>query len=89
MSGRLTDADQILEQLDNAAGRGPDAGKRHSSRRRWRTSLKIRVTHPGGDIRHVDVVTRNLSSGGLSFLNYGYLHSGSRCELQLITADNT
>jgi len=88
MSGRLTDADQIIEQLDNAAGRDPEAAKRGSARRRWRKPLKIQVTHPGGDIRQVDVVTRNLSSHGLSFLNHGYLHIGSRCELQLITPDN-
>jgi len=88
MSGRWTDADQILEQLDNTDGRDPGAAKRRGSRQRWRKPLKIRVTQPGGDVRQVDVVTRDLSSGGLSFLNPGYLHVGSRCELQLMTTDN-
>ncbi len=36
----------------------------------------------------IEVVSRNLSCSGLSFLNNGYLHVGTRCELQLITSEN-
>jgi len=35
------------------------------------------------------VVTRNLSSGGLSFLNSGFLHNGTQCDLQLVTVENS
>jgi len=88
MNGRLTNINDILDRLDEVADRDPAAARRRSSRRRWRKPLKIRVWDPGGNVRWVEVVAQNLSSGGMCFINLGYLHIGSRCELQLVTTDN-
>ena len=88
MSAQSLDTGQILDDLDATRGRHPDAAKRRSSRRSWRKPLKVWITQPSGDHRKIEVVTRNLSSGGLSFLYNGYLHVGTSCELQLITDDN-
>ncbi len=88
MGSQVADAERILDSLDEAAAQDARAAKRRSARRTWRRRLKITVAQPGGDLTSAQVVTRNLSSGGLSFLNNGFLHVGSRCKLQLITADN-
>ncbi len=87
MGNQLADAEQILDSLDEAAGQDAAAVARLGARRTWRKRLKVKLAK-AEDLRTVQVVTRNLSSGGLSFLNNGYLHVGTRCELQLITADN-
>ena len=88
MGSRLGDTEQLLNSLDEAEGRHTNAGERRAKRRTWRKPMKIVVTHPGGGQRTVEVVTRNLSRGGLSFLNNGFLHLGTPCELQLVTANN-
>ncbi len=88
MRREMAEVEQVLDSLDKVAGRDPEAVNRRSTRRRWRKPLKVMVTHPGGNQRSVEVVTRNLSSNGLSFLYAGFLHMGTRCELQLITSDN-
>ena len=88
MSAQSLDTGQILDDLDATRGRHADAAKRRSTRRSWRKPLKVLITQPGGDRRKIEVVTRDLSSGGLSFLYNGYLHVGTSCELQLITVDN-
>jgi CheY-like chemotaxis protein len=89
MGNPMIDAGQLLDALDESDGQEAGAAKRQAPRRSWRKRLKVNVTHPGGDRRSVEVVTRNLSSTGLSFLYNGFLHSGTRCELQLINSDET
>ena len=88
MGKQVTDPDQLLQQLDAADKQDPGAAKRRATRKSWRKRLKMLIVEPAGNERRVEVVTRNLSGGGLSFLNNGYLHTGSRCEMQLMTSDN-
>jgi len=83
----LADAKLLLDSLDETAGRDAGAADRRTARQTWRKPLKVTVTHPGGNTRSVEVVTRNLSCGGLSFLHDGFLHTGTRCDLQLTTTD--
>ncbi|MCP4594777.1 MAG: response regulator [bacterium] len=87
MANQLTDAEQVLDSLDKSAGRDAGAANRRVARQTWRKQLKVIVAQPGGDVRCIEVVSRNLSSGGLSFMHNGFLHAGTRCELQLVTAD--
>lgn len=86
MRNQLTNSDRVLDSLDEAAGRDPGAAKRQAPRRVWRKPLKVLVTHPGGGQHTVEVVSRNLSTGGLSFLHNGFLHTGTQCGVQLVTA---
>ena len=88
MIAALQDINEILDELDAAAGRNSQVDKRRAPRRFWRKPLKLWITHPGGNRAKIAVLTRNLSCGGLSFLYTGYLHVGTRCEMQLITVDN-
>jgi CheY-like chemotaxis protein len=82
------DTDQILDLLDRAAARDPAVAQRHAARRTWRKRMKVMLTDPAGNTHSTEVVTRDLSRGGLSFLNNNFMHMGTRCTLQLITADN-
>ena len=88
MVKQQAEAEQVLDSLDDAAGRHPAAAQRQVARRTWRKRMKITFTQPGGDQRLDEVVTRNLSGGGMSFLTSGFFHIGTRCGMQLITADN-
>lgn len=88
MESQLVHTEEILDKLDDIAGRAPTTDQRRASRRKWRKRLQVKITDPGGNQRRIAVVTRNLSSKGLSFLNNSFLHIGTRCDLQLVTADN-
>ena len=50
--------------------------------------VTVGVVRPSGSKSTYEVVTRNLSAGGLSFLQGGYLKVGTECTVQLTTADN-
>ena len=78
------EANEILGGLDKIeTPHSPDrrAHERHAFRQRPAT---VRIKQPGvsGDVI-CDVFTRNLSQGGVSFLNDGYLPVGSECTIQL------
>ncbi len=87
MSNHLSDCKATLDSLDRAK-QDPRAALRRAPRRRWRKRLKVKLVEPGGSKRIIDIITRNLSSGGLSFLNNGYLNLGTRCLLQLTTVED-
>jgi CheY-like chemotaxis protein len=53
---------------------------------RWpfrRTSVSIRLTHPGGAVSTVQMACRNISRGGLAALHSTYIHPGTRCRVTL------
>ena len=78
----------ILDALDEvqlAPGRGE---QRIGTRHRWRLKVEVHLTQPGGNKSVCQVVTRNLSAGGMSFLHGGYLHTGTTVTARLITIDN-
>jgi len=88
VENEILHSEDILRRLDAAQHRGHARERRRAARRPWKRALKITVTQPGGDHRRVGIVTRNISSTGLSFLYNGFLHNGTLCHMQLITADN-
>ncbi len=88
MIGGVPDIERILRQLESTEDYDPNLHQRRAKRRPWRKRFRVWITQPGGDRRRIEVVTRDLSSGGLSFVTPGYVHVGTRCEFQLITTDN-
>jgi hypothetical protein len=89
---RLTDAQlqELFAKLDAASLAEPFEGRQNE---RFPYRLKGCVVHmqqPGdGSPRAFLVPTRNISSGGVSFLHGGYVHTGTHCTVQLITAHGT
>ncbi len=74
----------ILDRLDAADQNNPAKNKRHGSRITFRKNdVLVRVIHPGGSATSCMVSTRNLSSGGTSFLYEGFLYKGTKIEMVL------
>ncbi len=88
MEQKISHSEEILQQLDAAQECGFKRERRRAERRPWRRALKITLLQPGGGQRRVEIVTRNISSTGVSFLHNGFLHNGTLCRMQLITLDN-
>jgi CheY-like chemotaxis protein len=78
----------ILDRLDAAA---PDARSSLRARERFPyrvQSCSIRLEQAGVPTTSPMLApTRNLSAGGMSFLNGGFVHAGVRCVAQLVTTD--
>ncbi|MBC7782707.1 MAG: PilZ domain-containing protein [Burkholderiales bacterium] len=86
-SSRISDVDrlQILDRLDVQDRSNPARNKRTGQRVVYRKNdVAVRVYHPGGSATSCLVATRNLSSGGASFLYEGFLHRGTRVEIVLL-----
>ena len=83
----------LLDRLDedaNVEQSAAGADRRRGARHRYRLKgLIVDIHQPGGTTQSFLVPTRNLGAGGISFLHGGYLHRGTRCTAQLITAYNT
>lgn len=81
---RREQLDAILDKLDARDAASDGKTGRRSMRASYRRSdVSISVYHPGGSTTERRVLTRDLSAGGLSFVNSGYLHVGTRCETSL------
>ncbi len=86
--------DDLLNRLD---GKMPSASQDRTARRgserrvdqrfeyRHR-DIGLKVEHLGGGSSQLLVSGRNLSSGGVGFLHGAFLHPGSICQLELVTA---
>ncbi|CAG0995927.1 hypothetical protein PHYC_02561 [Phycisphaerales bacterium] len=72
----------LLDFLDST-----DApGKVRREFRRWpfrQTGVNVQFTHPGGSTTKLRLAGRNLSRGGISLLHNGFVHTGTRCEIEL------
>ncbi|GIK17730.1 MAG: hypothetical protein BroJett003_26940 [Planctomycetota bacterium] len=84
---RLSDAEieALLDRLDQQAGSAGIAG-RQATRYKYRLeACVIRIRQPG-DVESKPFVapTRNLSGKGIAFLHGGYVHVGTRVEVQLV-----
>ncbi len=86
---RLNDGQRknLLDHMDrgskNVEG-GQDDNKRSERRVEFRDAqMLISIEHPAGGISNLQVITRNISSGGMSFLHGGYIHTRSRCKIRL------
>jgi CheY-like chemotaxis protein len=78
---------QLLDQLDATAHK---EGKLRARRPRYEyrvNGVVVHIQHPGSTVASPYLVpTRNLSQGGMAFLHGGFLHQGTRCLVQLVTA---
>ncbi len=80
---------EMLRLLDNHARQSAGApSKREHDRFEYRAGdVPITITHPGGGTGKFIACTRNLSSGGMSFLHGGFLHKGTHCRVVLPKRD--
>lgn len=80
---------QILDELDASSPEPPGVRKQQ----RFTYRIKALVVHiqqsPQMDPTPYLVPSRNISAGGLSFLHGGFIHTGTRCLVQLITTYGT
>lgn len=81
--------DLILNQLDNEPTGGRGASRRASKRFPYRmAAMPVKMQQPGSpNAAHYLVPTRNLSSGGVSFLHGGFVHNGTRILMQPVRQD--
>ena len=79
----------VLDRLDAQAELSPDSFHRKAVRTQFRRQhVRAQLNHPGGTTSACDVLTRDLSSGGLAFVHNGYVHVGTRVEVALARVDN-
>lgn len=80
---------KLLDSLEVNSGVPPDC--RRGARYRYRVkTLVVHMQQPGfaAPVPYL-VVGRNISSQGLAFLHGGYVHTNTRCLVQLITSYGT
>lgn len=85
---------KLLDGLDNTAKAeyanfcNTSANRRQHTRYEYRVAnIPVAIEHPGGSLTNMLVCGRNISSGGIAFVNGGYLHNGTRCGL-VLTQEN-
>jgi len=80
---------KILDEMDTSAAKSPDERKMPRYRCRIK-ALTVHMQHPGSSTTvPYQVPTRNISERGISFLHGGFVHTGTRCLVQLITSYGT
>ncbi len=85
---RAEERDPLLDKLDQASAKTPANSRRGSQRLEYRVEgVPVTITHPGGSVARFLVKARNLSAGGMSFLNGGFLHQNTECRIVLKTVD--
>lgn len=88
---RISDDERrrLLDELDRrqtvaSEDVGPDDNRRRYRRYTYRPGhISIAVVQPRGGTTFLSVSPRNISAGGVAFLHGGFLHTGSRCAMQL------
>ena len=78
--------ENLLEQLDVAAGaaKPKQSARRTDQRFPFRlANIPVLIAQADGMVGRFLVVTRNISTGGVSFVHGSYIHVGSRCQLTL------
>ncbi len=69
---------QLLKRLTDESRVGAEDTRRESPRIDYQLhNVALRIFHPGGGVGNFIVSTRNLSSGGISFLHSGFLHNNT------------
>ncbi len=87
-AGRAAERDQqlsaLLDRLDAEDAADAERSNRRAARSRYRrASVGMQVHHPGGSSTNRKVTTRDLSAGGMSFVHNGYMHTGTRVDVNL------
>ncbi|MGC4031304.1 MAG: response regulator [Tepidisphaeraceae bacterium] len=74
----------LLDKLDAADAENPAKNRRSQARVTFRKAeVACRIYHPGGSVTTSTVATRNLSTGGISFIYHGFLHKSTKVEIVL------
>jgi CheY-like chemotaxis protein len=76
---------ELLDTLDIAQADFERLDQRESVREKFRRKCSARIWQPGGTDATYEIVVRNLSRGGLSFVHGGFLYPGTRCEISINT----
>ena len=80
--------DELLDRIDQLVG-GESTEANGETWYRYRVyPLTVQVTEPGGTTRSLQVIGRNLAPSGMNFVYNGFLHQGTKCEVQLTTIEN-
>lgn len=81
--------DELMAQL-STAGVAAGAERRTEERLAYQkqAGMVVQMHHPGGTVANYMVRARNLSSRGIAFLHGGFVYTGTRCVLALMTIDN-
>lgn len=80
--------DELLDRIDQLAGAPSDEASGETWYRYRVYPLTAEVTEPGGTTRTLQVIGRNLAPSGMNFVYNGFLHQGTKCEVQLTTIEN-
>lgn len=91
-SVRLDEAklEAVLDRLDDESDRQAHQKRRHERFRHRVKSCVVQLTQPGSSNSTSYLVpTRELSATGVSFLHGGFVHTNTRCTVQLITSHGT
>lgn len=85
------DDEGIKKLLASLDARPPQPNKPSETRFSYRTKSQIaKIQQPGSaEAVSYQVVNREIGATGMSFLHGGFVHTGSRCEMQLITMHGT
>jgi CheY-like chemotaxis protein/HPt (histidine-containing phosphotransfer) domain-containing protein len=89
---KMTDEqrDAVLARL---AADEPDArsrNRRAAQRLSYvRNDIPVRLKHPGGNVAECTLASRDLSSTGISFLYWSFLHIGTECRIVLRKLDGS
>lgn len=77
--------EELLEHLDEAAALPTTKRSRRTDQRFpfRRNHIPVLITQPGNVVGRFLVVTRNISTGGLSFVHGSFIHQGCRCQVSL------
>lgn len=79
---------EVLAKLDGVGHSTDRPNRRNAPRLPYRrTHVSIAISQPGGVTIECTVPTRDLSSGGLSFVYWGFLHQNTVCHCALVQAD--
>jgi HPt (histidine-containing phosphotransfer) domain-containing protein len=86
----VTNLEVLLDTLDKAAAThsaSPESARtrNRAGRATYRRQISISIEHPGGGIVKLQVATRNIAPGGMSFLCSTFIHAGSSCLARLLT----
>ncbi len=78
------DLPSLLDKLDESQRGAKAPPKREYTRLPFRQcSLTIGLEHPGGSRAAMQVICRNMSRGGVGVLHSAFVHTGTRCIVQM------
>lgn len=77
----ITDLAALLKRLDEADQAASSKHRRFKRRQFRLASLEMEVHHAGGVPTRLNVVCRNISSGGAALLHNSFLHNGTKVVL--------